>query len=94
MREPPESLDGARVLAWAWSGEAPFGVVRSGEDAIEVRGLAVCRYPGATSVYRFACDGAWAVQQDATYADVDEAKRSVPAQYVGRVPIIWQSRAG
>lgn len=92
MSEPPDMLDGARVLAWAWSGDAPFGVVPAGDTAIAIHGLAIARYASATTVYRFACDRAWVVQQDAPYADVDAAKRALPKQYVGNVAIVWRER--
>ncbi len=94
MSEPPESLDGARVLAWAWSGEVPFGVVPGEGETIAIHGLAIGRYPGARTVYRFACDRDWEVQQDAPYGDVETAKRSLPKQYVGTVRIEWHERPG
>lgn len=30
MNRPPAKLDGAEVLWWAWSGEAPFGLIHYG----------------------------------------------------------------
>ena len=42
--EPPDELDGARVIQWAWSGSDPFGyidVVEPGQR-IAIHGLAVC----------------------------------------------------
>lgn len=80
---PPAILDGATVLAWAWSGARRFGAVSfpSGEVAHEVHGLALAGYAGDERVYRFACDRAWEVVQDAEYASVEEAKRLLPAQY-------------
>lgn len=50
INEPPDQLDGAKVMKWAWSGDRPFGLV--GE--IEIYGLAICRYDDSAEVYRLA----------------------------------------
>jgi len=85
MSAPPPELDGAEVLAWAWSGDdTPFGFV--GE--VPIHGLAIVRYAGAATVYRLSCDRAWQTQQDADYATVEDAQRLLPAQY-RRVPAVW-----
>ena len=79
---PPTHLDGARVLAWAWS-DLPFGHVAADDDAgpIAVHGLAVCRYGDEARVYRFSCNAHWETLQDEVYASVDEARERLPAQY-------------
>ncbi|MBE3027237.1 hypothetical protein GQ37_016560 [Janthinobacterium sp. BJB1] len=79
---PPTHLDGARVLAWAWS-DLPFGHVASdtGAAPIAIHGLAVCRYDGEARVYRFSCDAQWETLQDEAYASEDEARAQLPAQY-------------
>ena len=82
---PPSHIDGARVLAWAWS-DLPFGHVASdgidtGASPIAIYGLALCQYAGETGVYRFSCDAQWDSVQDAPYASMDEARQQLPAQY-------------
>ena len=58
--KPPEYIDGARVLEWAWS-EVPFGELRhnDGSPAAAIHGLAVCQYEGSLHVYRFSCNAHW-----------------------------------
>lgn len=86
---PPTHLDGARVLAWAWS-ELPFGHVTDehGAAPVAIHGLAVCRYGDEARVYRFSCDAHWASVQDEAYASVDEAREQLPAQYRS-VAAVW-----
>jgi hypothetical protein len=83
--EPPDQLDGAKVIKWAWSGIEPFGhlpVVNSDtdNDSIEIFGLAICQYDDSDNVYRFSCDKDWEVQQDGVYESVDDAQRQLPDQ--------------
>jgi hypothetical protein len=54
---PPREIDGARVIAWAWSGSTPFGVV-PGADPSEIFGLAITTYDNR-DFYRFSCDKEW-----------------------------------
>ena len=91
MRKPPQEIDGAIVLEWAWSGEKPFGAVRysSGEVASEIYGLAICSYPDDGKVYRFSCNADWETEQDSDYSTVDEAKNNLPEQYRA-VEASWQ----
>ena len=79
---PPSHLDGARVLAWAWS-DLPFGHVASEDDTAPtaIHGLAVCRYGDEAQVYRFSCDARWETVQDELYASEDDARERLPAQY-------------
>ncbi|MCB8962236.1 MAG: hypothetical protein H6651_18140 [Ardenticatenales bacterium] len=88
---PPAQLDGAMVIEWAWSGTAPFGLVPAtdGSPGIPIFGLAICRYEGSDSCYRFSCDQNWETVQDAEYGSVLEAKASLPAQYTAQ-PVIWR----
>ena len=78
---PPSHLDGARVLAWAWS-DVPFGHVAAEDGAapIAIHGLAVCRYGDEAQVYRFSCDTHWETVQDEVYASEDGAREQLPAQ--------------
>jgi hypothetical protein len=91
MKKPPEKIDGAKILEWAWSGEQPFGYVRSssGEIAAEIFGLAICKYEGQNTIYRFSCDKNWKTQQDSDYVSLQEAKDGLPQQYLNILPL-WQ----
>ena len=90
MNKPPEIIDGAKVLCWAWSGPAPFGVVKStdGVVAVEIYGLAICQYQGSAKIYRFSCDSEWETEQDSDYDTVQEAKDNLPKQYQN-LPVVW-----
>jgi hypothetical protein len=82
--EPPNELDGAKVIKWAWSGDKPFGLIVNGDsdsDSTEVFGLAICQYDDSDYVYRFSCDKYWKVQQDGVYETVDDAMMQLPVQY-------------
>jgi hypothetical protein len=86
--EPPDELDGAKVIRWAWSGTAPFGHLpivggtdNEASDSIDIFGLAICQYEDSDNVYRFSCDKDWEVQQDGVYKSVDDALRQLPDQY-------------
>jgi len=81
MSRPPERLDGARVMWWAWAGDRPFGEVYGApEERRWVWGMAVCRYEGG-EVYRFSCNEKWEVVQDSDHANEEEAKAGVPGNY-------------
>ncbi|KAB0331147.1 hypothetical protein F3B38_05240 [Janthinobacterium lividum] len=88
---PPSHLDGARVLAWAWSG-LPFGHVTSEDGAapIAIHGLAVCRYGDDAQVYRFSCDAHWETVQDEVHAGEHDAREQLPAQYRA-VAAVWNT---
>ena len=77
MNRPPEEIDGAKVLFWAWSGSLPFGKV----SGIEIYGLALCQYENTEDIYRFSCDENWKTQQDDIYGSVEESKECLPQQY-------------
>jgi len=87
--EPPDELDGARVIRWAWSGVEPFGhlpIVGSDTDnvssaSVEIFGLAICQYDDSDNFYRFSCDKDWEVQHDGVFESVDDALRQLPNQY-------------
>jgi len=91
--KPPEYIDGARVVEWAWS-DVPFGEVQytDGGVAAAIHGLAICRYEGSTEVYRFSCSAQWKCEQDQPYESVELAKSQLPKQY-RRVEAAWQSAA-
>ncbi len=87
MSSPPPTIDGARVLWWAWAGDQPFGT--SGD--IEVFGFAICQYESG-SLYRFSCDRNWETVNDSDHCDVEEAKAQIPQNYSAAADRIhWQS---
>ena len=88
--EPPEYIDNAKVIKWAWSGSQPFGILscEDGSEKEEVYGLAICRYEGSKNVYRFSCNKDWETIQDGVYNDIEAAVRLLPDQYKA-VPANW-----
>ena len=84
--KPPEYIDDAKVLHWAFSGSEPFGLINysDGSIAAEIFGLAICQYEGESKVYRFSCDKNWESEQDADYNSVEEAMNNIPIQYQGQ----------
>ena len=80
--EPPDTLDGARVLLWC----------RVPENAQGVRAAAICRYDGASGgLYLFYCDERWRVISDWSERDADDLKDTV-RQHFGVVPDAWAVR--
>lgn len=96
--EPPDYLDGAKVVLWAWSGQQPFGFVSNedGTERQEIYGLAICNYEGKVSkepIYRFSCDINWAVIQDSIYDTIENAISFLPDQY-RNVAANWLPKSG
>lgn len=85
MSMPPEEIDGAKVLYWAWSSDLPFGWVGTESDpkAVAVYGLAIAQYEGSSVIYRFSCNHNWETEQDTDYPSVNEAMEHLPEQYKG-----------
>lgn len=87
MKKPPEKIDGALVLFWAWSGRHPFFLMpgTNGGNSIPIFGLAVCRYLDSGEVYRFSCSENWETENDTDYGSaelaVEEAMRMPSGQY-------------
>lgn len=77
MSKPPNKIDEANVLEWAWSGTISFGKV--GET--DIYGLAICQYENSDEYYRFSCDNNWETKQDGLYDSIEEAKNGLPEQY-------------
>ena len=91
--EPPDYIDGAKLIKWAWSGQEPFYRIYS-EDRTEfeeIYGLAICQYEKSNSVYHFSCDQEWETIQDAPYNNVDKAVHSLPNQYRNK-ETIWHDK--
>lgn len=90
MNKPPEKIDNADVILWAWSGGQPFGIVfeSDGSEAAKIFGLAICKYEDSDAIYRFSCDKSWGTVQDGIYNSVSEAKEQVTEQYKN-VSVVW-----
>jgi len=91
MSKPPKTIDNAEVLYWAWSGEIPFGTLKSTNGSIiaDIFGLAICVYRDSDSIYRFSCDNEWESEQDSDYSSIEEAMNNLPEQYKN-VPANWR----
>ena len=74
--KPPQYLDGAEVLWWAWSGSEPYGL--HGDEP--VHGFAVCKYASG-QIYRFSCNRVWQTVNDMDHATEVEAKADIPSNY-------------
>jgi hypothetical protein len=86
---PPSTLDGARVLYWAWSGDEIFGQVNftNGSLFAKIHGLAICKYETGP-IYLFSCNEDWEVVGDYDFESVVKAKDHVSSQY-GNQGIRW-----
>jgi hypothetical protein len=89
--EPPEKIDGAKVLYWAWSGNVPFFLLPSfddGAEGIPIHGLAICQYDNG-AVYRFSCNQDWMVKNDSTHHSIEDAMSAPSGQY-NVAEVRWQ----
>ncbi len=79
--EPPEKIDGARVLYWAWSGNSPFFIMPYSDSTggIPIHALAICRYDSG-SICRFSCDQDWEVENDSNQHPVEGAMVATSGQ--------------
>ena len=80
---PPEEIDGATVVEWAWSDPDPFFVMpdsgRSG--GVPIHGLAICRYDDSGAIYRFSCDREWETENDSTHDSIEVARLASSRQH-------------
>ena len=85
LRNPPEFLDGARVLQFAsLSRSQPTGQTRHVVDGIDVRGfaaVAIARYEGSEEVYLFYCDADWRVVTDTEHESVTAAMEQAHLEF-------------
>jgi hypothetical protein len=91
--EPPNELDGAEVLLWAYSPEKPFFIMRytNGGEYCPIHGFAICRYKGADTFYKFSCDLNWNVLGDMDAANIKEGTDL--AQNQTQLPITWHKKS-
>lgn len=76
--EPPEYIDGAKVLCWACSRSHHFGLVseESGINSAKIFGLAIGKYETV---------------QDGLYNTIENAIKQLPDQYKN-VEANWQQK--
>lgn len=87
--EPPDELDGAEVILWAFNPLAPFFIMRYSDGAAykPIHGFAVCRYRGENQFYKFSCDREWNVENDMACDSLEKAVNA--AQNMSIEPVIW-----
>jgi len=93
INEPPEYLDGARVLYWTPidARHNRTGQTRhyaDGELQTDFKGLAIAAYEASTGipkqeVYLFYCDETWEVQNDTYHNSIEAAKEQAEFEYTG-----------
>jgi hypothetical protein len=99
MGEPPETLDGARVLWFAvidGSVTPTGGTTHRIEDQVlgPAAGLAIARYDdGDGQFYLFYCDPTWQVVTDTCHPLLELAWEQAEFEYRG-VSARWRTRRG
>ncbi len=90
--EPPDELDGAEVLLWAFDPQKPFFILEysDGTPYKPIHGFAICRYPGENQYYKFSCDIEWQVENDWVYDILEEALQAAADRSVE--PVIWNQK--
>jgi hypothetical protein len=96
MGEPPETLDGARVLAFSvidGSVTPTGGTTHRIEDEVlgPAAGLAIAQYDGDGQFYLFYCDPAWQVVTDTCHPSLELAREQAEFEYSG-VSSRWHIR--
>lgn len=96
MLEPTETLDGARVLAFALvdTGVDPTGgTTHRIEDQVlgPAVGLAIARYDGDAGYYVFYCNAVWQVVTDTCHPTLELAREQAEFEYCG-VSAHWHTR--
>jgi hypothetical protein len=90
--EPPDELDGAEVILWAYNPTKPFFIMRyvDGSEYKPIHGFAICRYKGSDIYYKFSCDRDWNVEGDSDKASMEEAMET--AQNQSCEPLTWNTK--
>ncbi|PKO11715.1 MAG: hypothetical protein CVU39_27915 [Chloroflexi bacterium HGW-Chloroflexi-10] len=90
--EPPDELDGAEVILWAYNPEKPFFMMQyvDGTDYKPIHGFAICRCKGAELFYKVSCDSAWNVENDSDHASIEDAVKA--ANDLSKEPITWNKK--
>ena len=90
--EPPDELDGAEVLFWAFNSKKPFFIMEcsDGTPHKPIHGFAICRYKGEKQYYKFSCDIDWNVENDSDHDSVEDAIGA--AIDMSTEPIRWKNK--
>ncbi len=90
--EPPDELDGAKVILWAYNPIKPFFIMKYTDGTVykPVHGFAICRYKGSEIFYKFSCDSDWNVANDLDAASIEEAVEIAQTQSLE--PITWTKK--
>jgi hypothetical protein len=90
--EPPDELDGAEVILWAFNPQKPFFIMKYSDGALykPIHGFAICQYKGEKRYYKFSCDIAWNVENDSDCDSIEEAVKV--ASDMSIEPITWNKK--
>lgn len=91
-KEPPDELDEAEVIFWAFSPQKPFFIMKYSDGTLykPIHGFAICQYKGEKQYYKFSCDIEWNVENDSVCESIEEAV-SV-ANDMSIEPITWNKK--
>jgi hypothetical protein len=92
--EPPDDLDGAKVILWAFNSQKPFFIMEysDGKPYKPIHGFAICQYEGEEKYYKFSCDSNWNVENDFDCDSIEEAVNT--ANDMSIEPITWNKKIG
>ncbi len=90
--EPPDELDGAEVILWAYNPVKPFFIMKysDGNEYKPIYGFAICQYKGSGIFYEFSCGKDWYVENDSDAASIEEAVEIAQTQTLE--PITWNKK--
>ncbi|NTV37190.1 MAG: hypothetical protein HGA53_09565 [Anaerolineaceae bacterium] len=90
--EPPDELDGAEVILWAFTPQKPFFIMvySDGTPYKPIHGFAICRYKGESQYYKFSCDIEWNVENDMDCDSIEEAVKIANDMTIE--PITWNKK--
>ncbi len=90
--EPPDELDGAKVILWAYNPVKPFFIMQyvDSTNYKSIHGFAICRYIDEELFYKFSCDREWNVEGDSDEASVEDAVETAQNQSEGS--ITWNTK--
>jgi hypothetical protein len=88
VSEPQDSIDGARVLAFAAIDDSVTStgrtVHRAGTEVLgPFSGLVIARYDGDNQFYLFYCDQDWRVVSDTLHSSEESARKQADFEYRG-----------
>jgi len=88
MNQPPELLDGAKVVRWSEidGRHRPTGGCRQIVNGVlqgQVAGVAICQYEGESAYYLFGCDPEWNTVTDTWHESLNDALEQAELEYEG-----------